>query len=211
MVIVFCSKLIYFWNPQKTTIVLLSCPHDFLLNINEDFMFVGSFRVSIFDYLRALSHVLSIPTMSWVVSGRILLQCVQTERNTRTFPVMRTFVFVSVSLNKLLNKQSSCHWFETPCSYDVTVMCWQSMNQSQIELKIKCHTTFRNNSFRFPAKWYPRQSNIVLIVVFGQKFTTFNMKNTLLFCWFIQEMCEQNENTKSSFKVIGISNYMDWL
>ena len=36
--------------------------------------------------------------------------------------------FRDVNLNKLLNKQTSCQWFDTPWSpYDVTVMLWYTM------------------------------------------------------------------------------------
>ena len=40
--------------------------------------------------------------------------------------IMRTFdLFCVVNLNKLLNKQSSCRWFETPCS-----LMWRYCNDN---------------------------------------------------------------------------------
>ena len=75
-----------------TTIVFVSGSHNFLMNINEDFMFVGIFRVSIFDYLRAFSYVLSILSMSSVAPVRFYYIEYKRSVVLEQFPVMRTCV-----------------------------------------------------------------------------------------------------------------------
>ena len=76
MVIAFCSYRIYLSNAQRTTIVFVYGSHDFLLNTNEEFMFVASFRVSIFDYIRAFAYVVNILPMFSVALGPALLHLV---------------------------------------------------------------------------------------------------------------------------------------
>ena len=56
--------------------MFVSGSHDFLLNINENFIVVRSFRESIFDYIRAFAYVVNIIPMSSVGPGPALLHLV---------------------------------------------------------------------------------------------------------------------------------------
>ena len=77
MVIAFCSNLMYLSNPQRTTIRFVPGSEYFLLNINEDFMFVGSINLWLHKGIRIRlkhsSNVLGFPRSSFTTKRALYL------------------------------------------------------------------------------------------------------------------------------------------
>ena len=115
------------WNTE-TDVFKYSYVDDFFLNKNK-FCWDNNFRFSPYSIVFA-TYYLTDMIMSWYGNGfHITAPFVKEFHNTlvdspHRGPVMQSFsVSFVVSLNKLLNQQFSCWWFERLCHCKATHLC----------------------------------------------------------------------------------------